>query len=152
VADELHDTEADGRDQRVDEAILAYLKEVDEGRPPDPQEFLRRYPDLSVELEAFFTDHLRVARLTAGWSPERGGVAVRAPRPALRAIGGYRLGRLLGAGGMGEVYEAEDAGGRRVAVKLLAAADEPSRLALERFRREGWQRMRRPASPTSSWN
>jgi tRNA A-37 threonylcarbamoyl transferase component Bud32 len=46
-------------------------------------------------------------------------------------IAGFRVGRLLGEGAMGTVYRAEDAGGHRVAIKLL-----PPKLAGdERFRR-----------------
>jgi uncharacterized RDD family membrane protein YckC len=53
-------------------------------------------------------------------------------------VGGYRLLRLIGEGGMGRVYEAEEiAGGRRVALKLISAAIAASSAAVERFRREG---------------
>jgi hypothetical protein len=53
-------------------------------------------------------------------------------------VGGYRLLRLLGEGGMGKVYEAQDAAtGRRVALKLIAAQYAGSAEAVERFRREG---------------
>ncbi|MBX7103282.1 MAG: protein kinase [Gemmataceae bacterium] len=53
-------------------------------------------------------------------------------------IGGFRLTRLLGAGGMGAVYEgvAEDSG-QRVAVKLLNAIAKTDAAALQRFRQEG---------------
>jgi serine/threonine-protein kinase len=54
-----------------------------------------------------------------------------------KTLGHYRVGQLLGAGGMGEVYEAEDLQLRRmVALKVLpgAVAANPERLA--RFKRE----------------
>lgn len=48
-------------------------------------------------------------------------------------LGGYTVGKLLGRGAMGAVYAAEDAGGRRVALKLLTVADDRAR---KRFVRE----------------
>ena len=54
-----------------------------------------------------------------------------------KAIGGYEIVALLGAGGMGEVYRARDTKlGRDVAIKILPAsfALDPDRLA--RFERE----------------
>ena len=51
--------------------------------------------------------------------------------------GRYRLDRRIAAGGMGEVWEAEDAVlGRRVAVKVLAGDPAADARSVERFRRE----------------
>lgn len=53
-------------------------------------------------------------------------------------IGGYRVIRQLGSGGMGTVYEAEDAvNGRSVAVKLIKPQVAASSDNIERFRQEG---------------
>ena len=58
--------------------------------------------------------------------------------PDPEQIAGYTIVRLLGRGGMGSVYEAEDSTvGRRVALKLIAAAHVSSAEAVERFRQEG---------------
>ncbi|MBY0457235.1 MAG: hypothetical protein K2V38_07850, partial [Gemmataceae bacterium] len=61
-----------------------------------------------------------------------------APEPAPKEVGGYKLGKLLGSGGMGAVYEAEAPGtGDRVAVKLLSSRLSSSASSVERFRQEG---------------
>ncbi|HTE69965.1 MAG TPA: hypothetical protein VK942_14590, partial [Actinomycetes bacterium] len=59
-------------------------------------------------------------------------------RPGDRALGGrYRMAALLAAGGMGEVWAAEDVLlGRPVAVKLLGPALAGDGRAAERLRRE----------------
>src|SRR5581483_1051054 len=57
--------------------------------------------------------------------------------PAQEFIGGYRLLRTLGSGGMGTVYEAEELNsGRHVALKLIARENVASSDAVSRFRRE----------------
>jgi hypothetical protein len=69
-------------------------------------------------------------------APARG-TAGEGARPG-DTIGGYRLLRQLGSGGMGTVFEAEDAvGGKQVAIKLIAPEYVQSGDTLERFRQEG---------------
>src|SRR5579859_1604316 len=54
------------------------------------------------------------------------------------SIGGYRVIRKLGSGGMGVVLEAQDSSsGRHVAIKVLAEQMFDSPSTLERFRQEG---------------
>ncbi len=53
-----------------------------------------------------------------------------------RQVGEYRIQKLLGAGGMGEVYLAIDRMGRRVALKLLAPKAAKSRQHVARFSQE----------------
>jgi hypothetical protein len=144
VADDTTASEAHA--DRVDRVILGYLEAVDAGRAPDRRALLARHPDLADDLRAFFADHDGVGRLTR---PLRSAGAARPGDTADEAgpppddgplpgpVGGYRPLRLLGAGGMGRVYEAEGPDGRRVALKLLAPHVADARAAVERFRQEG---------------
>src|SRR5262249_38526494 len=53
-------------------------------------------------------------------------------------VGGYRLVRRLGGGGMGAVYEAEEVtSGRHVALKLVLPEFAGSAETIQRFRQEG---------------
>jgi hypothetical protein len=60
------------------------------------------------------------------------------PHVVPERIGGYRVGRRLGGGGMGSVYEAEHvASGHKVALKLIKPEYAMSSAAVDRFRQEG---------------
>jgi serine/threonine protein kinase len=73
----------------------------------------------------------------AATTPPRG-EGVEEAGPAPQSIGGYRLLRLLGEGGMGAVYEAEDSSsGLHVALKLISGEFAMSEENVRRFRQEG---------------
>jgi hypothetical protein len=50
-------------DRRLDEIVTAYLKAVEAGDNPEPNDWLQRYPDLAAELSAFFAGQAQVAAL-----------------------------------------------------------------------------------------
>ncbi|MBE7699230.1 protein kinase [Oerskovia sp. Sa1BUA8] len=80
--------------------------------------------------------------------PVRGsGTAPRGGLPSGSEVGGYRILARLGAGAMGAVYEAEDGGGNRVAIKFLHAHLDVDAQGRDRLRREAvaLQRLRHPA-------
>ena len=69
-------------------------------------------------------------------TPPPGALESAEAKPGCR-IGGYRLERLIGRGGMADVWEAEEVeGGRRVALKLIHAA-RITRRSLHYFELEG---------------
>jgi predicted Ser/Thr protein kinase len=97
-----------------------------EGEAPD--RFLARHPDLGEEWRE------RIRRLhdvlTEAGDADAG-------RPPFERLGGYRLLRRIGGGGMGTVFLAEQEGLRRlVALKLIRPELQASKTALQRFERE----------------
>jgi hypothetical protein len=83
------------------------------------------------------TDPVPGGMLTASHVPFTDNPEEDAAEPPPSEVGGYRLLRFLGSGGMGAVYEAESAGGQHVAVKLLSSRLAASPASVERFRQEG---------------
>jgi WD40 repeat protein len=51
------------REQRLHEAIAAYLGSIEAGQAQDRADLLARHPDLAAELKAFFTGHDQVQRV-----------------------------------------------------------------------------------------
>ena len=150
-------------DELTDAAILEYLTAMDSGRPLDVESWLQRYASVREELLEFLDDQALACSdsplppMTGGLASadleattdfrssvelESASTAGSVPSQVARGtppqtVGGIRLGRLLGAGGMGRVYEGLDAANQPVAVKLLAPAWASSAESIARFRKEG---------------
>ena len=119
------------------EAALTELRARDEVLAADVMRLLAERP--AVEAGRFLEGGAAAALPTVTSTSSEGLSAPPRTGPLLPGseFGGYRLGRVLGRGGMGIVYEAEETNsGRRVALKVLQRRhdDEYDR---ERFEREG---------------
>ncbi|HEV3085367.1 MAG TPA: protein kinase, partial [Gemmataceae bacterium] len=122
--------DSEEREQRLQEILVRYVEALEEGHPPEPKEFVARYPEFAGDLEEYFAGLRQLDRVAA---PLRGLV-----RPAVaRQLGDFRLLREVGRGGMGIVYEAEQLSlDRRVALKILPFAAMLDAKQLRRFKNE----------------
>ena len=128
-------------DDRLGEAIEAYLALVEQNQAPDLEEFVARYPDLKDDLRAAMEGLELVHGLVgAGSGPVSGSPRVASADRWLESghrIAGYRVVRVLGRGGMGTVYEAVHVGlDRPVALKVLGTHAAPDSSARRRFLNE----------------
>jgi WD40 repeat protein/tRNA A-37 threonylcarbamoyl transferase component Bud32 len=124
------------REQRFQEAILAYLKAADSGLPLGQDELRRRYPDLDAELATFFADQSALEPRLAPLR-ELHATCVPASADGLRPFGDYEALREIGRGGMGVVYRARQKSlNRLVALKVIRAGVLASEEDRRRYRNE----------------
>jgi WD40 repeat protein/tetratricopeptide (TPR) repeat protein len=127
--------------ERLHEVIATYLEAEADGRAPDRQELLARYPDLADALRSFFADHDAARQLAAHRTEPAtvapGAAAEPAPGTRVRYFGDYELLEEIGRGGMGVVYMARQLSlNRLVALKMILAGQLASPADVQRFRTE----------------
>jgi hypothetical protein len=136
--------------EAIDLIYREFLEKKQAGAQPNPTDYLERYPKFRRELERQFELHAAIegsalddlAKFNVlGGQPQTSGVDLMVGRSGSNdeniLADDFRLGREIGRGAMGVVYEAEQISLRRkVAVKILprGAALDPQRL--QRFHNE----------------
>ncbi|HKB00830.1 MAG TPA: protein kinase [Gemmataceae bacterium] len=113
-----------------------FLDRYRRGERPPLKEYIDRHPDLETEIREVFPAMARMEKIALANETVASGPEVPRGTLPFAQLGEYRLIREVGRGGMGVVYEAEQASlGRRVALKVLPPQARDGKLRL-RFERE----------------
>ncbi len=137
-ADETHDLSGEPEVPGDPEKLLQILEECEDhfrrGEPIPREEILARHPEIRNELDSCLSGLEFIHRAGGFLKPTREG---RTGEETTPQVGGFRIIRELGRGGMGVVYEAEQLSlKRRVALKVLRYGSLGDPEILRRFRKE----------------
>jgi WD40 repeat protein/tRNA A-37 threonylcarbamoyl transferase component Bud32 len=145
--------EPSSREERVNEAIAAYLEAVERGESPDREKLLADHPDIAAELNSFIANQAQFQQDAGSLRPvptpaEAGTPAdeptrpveqrgVPSPKDVVRYFGDYELLEEIARGGMGVVFKARQVTlNRIVAVKMILSGRLASPQDVERFHTE----------------
>src|SRR5436853_4189564 len=127
------------RSERVLELAEEFLERYRKGERPPLKEYIDRHPELAAEIKEVFPAMAMMENIAVADSSLEGeetSQKKKKPANTLKQLGDYRIIRVIGQGGMGVVYEAEQVSlGRHVALKVLpnqALADEKQKRRFER--------------------
>src|SRR5467141_169884 len=89
--------------------------------------------ELRAEVESLLSAHQNAGSFIEGSASDVASSLLKNNPMGRTHLGQYKIDKLLGVGGMGQVYLATDRMGRRVALKLLARHHDQNRNHLARF-------------------
>jgi len=118
----------------------AFVQRYRRGERPPVSEYAEEHPDLADEIREVLPALVLLEEAKQGSDPctepmNAIGHEVNVTVPD--RLGDYRIVRVIGRGGMGVVYEAEQQSlGRRVALKVLPTSPQLNPRYLQRFHRE----------------
>ena len=120
----------------LDQLAEDFARRMRAGENPSIEEYAQRHHELAENIRELFPTLMALEQLAESTDAEADPRQAGQDHLIGKRLGSYRLLRVIGRGGMGVVYEAEDESlGRHVAVKILpTSAFDPS--YRERFRRE----------------
>lgn len=108
-----------------------YLIRQDEGESVNPEEYLKKYPELEEDLKVLFH------QLDEKMAKEEDLLSSGAENGRPKVLGDFQILKKIGSGGMASVFEAEQISlKRRVALKVLPAHLSFSDEAVKKFKRE----------------
>lgn len=125
--------------QRLSDLLDQYLVALEQGEDFDVRSAIENNLDIAETFESYLRklDQLYGVALADG--VKRADAASQAPAnpESLKRLGDFELGKIIGRGGMGIVYEATQEGlDRRVAVKLLPLSSTLDSIQVARFKNE----------------
>jgi WD40 repeat protein/serine/threonine protein kinase len=135
------DSATDPVHNRVDEVACEIAERRRRGETPQPEEYTRRYPQFADQIRDLFAaaaGECPTTSIASGVnSLDHESRAGPAEDARVERLGEYRILRMIGRGGMGVVYRAEQESlGRRVALKVLTASTLSNPEHVQRFKRE----------------